>query len=345
MALLALREKKLGTSLPFSSRTLSSPDAASVLVPSSSTSFPPRFPDGAQRGSPQPGPSYSSGPSLIRSSNIWGLHANGSSSSSGFPGSPLAVVSAIHNRRAAEDLPRKAGESSLSYEPSLSDLSPSSPQPLSRLKARYTDTTPTKPSLGESSRIPVSRSPSLVAAAQQQINADEEKLIGRLAIQFSRVKRSIIASCVRRHAGDPDRAINEVQYINEQGRSVSPESDYVSSPARPAVPASRPAIPRPPVPVVTQPPPPAPRPIPKPKKNEKSAIYANRGSSGKRRDPDDSELEADGSGGESEMDWSGDDGPKRKRRKGIEQEMDAEGVALKAFNENAVEELTGTIGE
>jgi SWI/SNF-related matrix-associated actin-dependent regulator 1 of chromatin subfamily A len=45
------------------------------------------------------------------------------------------------------------------------------------------------------------------------------------------------------------------------------------------------------------------------------------------------------------MDWSGDDGPKRKRRKGIEQEMDAEGVALKAFNENAVEELTGTIGE
>ena len=71
------------------------------------------------------------------------------------------------------------------------------------------------------------------------------------------------------------------------------------------------------------------------------------GANGKRRDPDDVESApevSDDSDGESEMDWSGDDGPKKKRRKGNDPEVDAEGEALKAFNEVAVEVLTGTIG-
>ncbi len=149
-------------------------------------------------------------------------------------------------------------------------------------------------------------------------------------MQFRKVKRLLIAQAVRRHPGDPDRAINEVEYLNDQARSLSPESDFVTVPT----------------PVVARPPPPSPKHIPKPKKNEKSAIYANRQSTnGKKRDPDDSESEEVVSDGDSELDWSGDDGPKKKRRRGNGSEVDAEGEALKAFNGVLAEELTGTIGK
>ena len=175
-------------------------------------------------------------------------------------------MNAINNRRAAENLPREPGQSSLSYENrptggSFSDLSPSSPQPLSRLKTRYTEESPTKSSPGESSRTSTNRMPNLIAAAQQQHNAKEEQLIGRLALQFRNVTRPQIAQAVRRHRGDPDHAINEIQYIN--GNRSSPPSSS-SSP-----------IPVPP-PVISRPVP-SPKLPPRPKKNEKSAIYANRG--------------------------------------------------------------------
>ena len=364
-----MRQKKLGSTPyppPSSNNPLSSPESsssASILVPSSSpvkSPFPPRYPNPTSHGfRPPPSSSmFSSGPSLIRSSNIGGQTKTGSLSS--LPvvsGSPLAVVNAINNRRAAEDLPRKPGESSLSYEPSRSiptssaHLSPTSPQQLSRLKARYTDESPTKVSSphsspGESSRIPFSHSPSLVSAKQLQ---DEDRLVGRLCLQFRHVKRPLIAQAVRRNSGDPDRAINEVEFLNSRARSQSPEIEFVPSPviARVLVPPARdtPGIARHPPPSVVHAPPPSPKPTPKPRKNEKSTIYANRGTNGKRRDPDESESEEVVTEGDSEMDWSGDDGPKKKRRKGNEPEVDAEGQALNAFNDVTAEVLTGTIGE
>jgi SWI/SNF-related matrix-associated actin-dependent regulator 1 of chromatin subfamily A len=142
----------------------------------------------------------------------------------------------------------------------------------------------------------------------------------------------------------------EVSNMRKNGQSPTTSStDYAPTPKakmarpRPAVPSSPIVVPPSPAPV---------RPPPKAKKNEKSAIYANRtGGSGRRRDPD-SESEAEEepviAGGvgsdDSEMDWSGDEGRKKKRRRGND-ELDAEGAAVKAFNEDTVELLTGTIGE
>lgn len=90
----------------------------------------------------------------------------------------------------------------------------------------------------------------------------------------------------------------------------------------------------------------------KPKKNDESRIYANRenGHKGKRRDPDESESEAEalGSDGDSENDWSGDDGGRKRKKRRMDDDdddVDAEGAALKAFNEATVDVLTGTIGK
>jgi SWI/SNF-related matrix-associated actin-dependent regulator 1 of chromatin subfamily A len=47
----------------------------------------------------------------------------------------------------------------------------------------------------------------------------------------------------------------------------------------------------------------------------------------------------------SEGSWSGDEGRRKKRKRGNEPEVDGEGEAFKAFNEAAPEVLTGTIGE
>jgi len=84
---------------------------------------------------------------------------------------------------------------------------------------------------------------------------------------------------------------------------------------------------------------------PKPKKNEKSTIYQNRDKNAKRRDPDDSDSAEEVSDGESVNSWSGDEGRRKKRRRGDEPEVDAEGEALAAFNKAETEVLTGTIGE
>ena len=117
---------------------------------------------------------------------------------------------------------------------------------------------------------------------------------------------------------------------------------------------------------------PAHRPAPKPKKNENSRIYANRAAKAnkksRKRDPDESEESAEeldddeeeeegdvdmggGSGSDSEAAWSGDDKRKKKKRRTYadpdaeseEDEEGAEGVALKAFNEDTAEMITGTI--
>jgi hypothetical protein len=79
------------------------------------------------------------------------------------------------------------------------------------------------------------------------------------------------------------------------------------------------------------------------KKVSTSKIYKNRTKT-RRRDPDESSAEEASASG-SEADWSSDDGRKTKRRKTDENEIDAEGAALIAFNTETVDVLTGTIGE
>ncbi|ORY29510.1 SNF2 family N-terminal domain-domain-containing protein [Naematelia encephala] len=335
-----------------SSTNLSSPDSH-VLVPSSSS------PAGPSHTSKIPShgqvKTYSSG--VIPSSNLGAPRQ-----AFGNPlGTPSAVMHAIQNRKTAQDEKRPAGQSSLSYEPSrgLSE-SPSSPQSTSRITThRYPD----DPLSSPTSSRPVSRTPSLISAVKQQYDAPNEKLILRLANQFRNVNKVTIADAVRRFPNDLDRAINEVEYINNQRSDSNPNSPIqVFSPPVPRV---VPKVVHPPPYHIVHPPPGNATPIvhpativrssplvqpppviktPKSKKNEKSMIYKNRESDGKkRRDPDESSEGGEATDGESEMDWSGDEGPRRKKRKGEEDQIDAEGEALKAFNEVDADMLTGTI--
>lgn len=87
-----------------------------------------------------------------------------------------------------------------------------------------------------------------------------------------------------------------------------------------------------------------PRPI-KVTKGSTSNIYKNRDKGkSRRRDPDEDDSAEEASDG-SAADWSSDDGRKKKKRKMADDEVDAEGAALKAFNEEPADVLTGTIGE
>ena len=180
-------------------------------------------------------------------------------------------------------------------------------------------------------------------------------MITRLEMQFRNVERYVIRGVIKRHKGDADAAINEIAWIDNKykGSSAAPSPKLPGTPPTRPNPASSPGsspvfLPQPPRHhPVEQPPSPPPK-IGKPKKNEHSRIYANReqGATTKRRDPDESESEAGVSEAESEMDWSGDEGHRKRKRKGNEEdEVDAEGAALKAFNEVDVDRLTGTIGE
>ena len=165
-----------------------------------------------------------------------------------------------------------------------------------------------------------------------------EVVIRRLCNQFRETSPVVIADIVRRHKGNIDRAIHE----------ISTGAPRVTTPELPAFKQSD-IRPLPPAPVTLYPTPTAHK-SPKPRKNERSTIYANReiGHSTipekhKRRDLG-SESEADGAGSEaeSEMSWSGDEG--RRKRPRVDDDVDAEGGALEAFNENTVDLLTGTIG-
>lgn len=130
-------------------------------------------------------------------------------------------------------------------------------------------------------------------------------------------------------------------------------SSAASTPSRTAIPS----------PIST----PISKPAPKPRKNENSRIYANRGGKKKsrKRDPDESDTaeeesaeEVDdedeemdmGSDSDSDAGWSGAGRKKKKRRtyedpdaESEEDEESAEAVALKAFNEDTAEMITGTI--
>lgn len=228
------------------------------------------------------------------------------------------------------DTGRDEKYSSLNGSPSevLRAIHRHSPQPLGRPKPRYADPdeeeSPVKPTIAAPSTISGVRQPSLVLAAQSARDDQEEKMIQRLASQFPNVKRSIISSLLQKYPGNPDRAINQIHYANQM--KVEEESNIsIATTSKTSSP----------LPVSASP---AAFNSKSKKKNENSTIYANRK---RNRRSDGSEEEFSGS--ESEDDFSdGEDG--RKRRKGEDDEPDAEDAALKAFNEDSVETLTGTIG-
>ncbi|AFR99038.2 hypothetical protein C343_07023 [Cryptococcus neoformans C23] len=203
-----------------------------------------------------------------------------------------------------------------------------SPQPLRRPKPRYVDPdeeeSPVKPTPAAPSMISSVRQPSLVHAAQSVRDDHEEKMIQRLSSQFPNVEQSTISSLLRKYPGNPDRAINQIHYANQM---KAEQESYTS--AKNATSKRSSPLPVPASPVASN--------SKSKKKNENSTIYANR-----KRNRRSNDSEEEFSGGGSEDDFSdGEDG--RKRRKGEDDEPDAEDAALKAFNEDSVETLTGTI--
>ncbi|WRT65569.1 uncharacterized protein IL334_002514 [Kwoniella shivajii] len=377
-ALAALKQRKLQKPTTVEPINIASSPESHVLVPPSSSPAPvptkqsKYFSNGnhiAQKLNY--GSSSSSG--IIPSSGIGRRHENGDSQSQKtLTGSPQDVLKALHSRHAPESRSTTAvGSSAFSYDAvtsrngSLADLSPSSPQPLSRLKARYADPddpdSPTRPTTNiaaPSSPSSSSRQPSLVLAAQSHHKGEEARIsqmASRLSNQFSNVQQHVIVSLLKKYPDNPDRAINQIHAMNDRpGNSSpmhSPSSVSLSTPTRlevftpnkvrpPGQGQSRPTM----VARVSQSTSVAPknRDPPKPAKNAKSSIYANRAVNAKRRDPDESSSGGEMSEGDSEGSWSGDEGRKKKRRKG-DPEVDAEGEALKAFNEVDAEMLTGTI--
>ncbi|WWC60156.1 uncharacterized protein I303_102720 [Kwoniella dejecticola CBS 10117] len=417
-AIAALREKKLKKPSPVvETITVQSSPESHILVPPSSSPAP--TPQRSKYfGNSNGTSSHPNGSNPVSRSLTYGSNTNAGGNvipSSGIgrtvdtkqdestksqhtlTGSPQDVLKALHSRHNPQS--HSAGGSSanshsaFSFDASTSRngnsnttnpalLSPSSPQPLSRLKPRkYADPdepdSPVQP-LSRSSGAngipssPISsssRPPSLVLAAQKEEEKKIVEMADRLTLQFRSTPRNMILSLLRKFPDDPGRAINQIHAINDRNRTMSTASATATA-STTASPSSASATPprfeafQPnrvkPLPqagqghyrptLVQRPSastsslPSIPRQPPKPKKNEKSSIYANRASNGKRRDPDETSSGGEGemSDGDSEGSWSGDEGRKRKRRKG-DQEVDAEGEALKAFNEVDADMLTGTI--
>lgn len=150
--------------------------------------------------------------------------------------------------------------------------------------------------------------------------------------EYPKVERSQILRLLNQYPNHRTRVIEGVQALSKGLPVASTSSPIPSSTVpRPSTATLHTASPRVQVPQG------------KSRKNENSAIYAKRGNDGKKRNASGSESEGKMSDAESEMDWSDEEGPRRKKKKN-EDVMDPETVALKAFNSQTAEELTGTIG-
>lgn len=237
-------------------------------------------------------------------------------------------MKAINGRR--DEGQRDAnGGSSLSYEkptPSLDNLFDSPAKPSTPIVKRD--------EASPSTQKP--RTPSLIAAAQSSTSTatGTEAFIVRSLSQYRNVRRPQILELLRRFPNDRRRLIEEMKTLDAGGKPSA------SSPAAVSAASSSPA----PAPMLYTTVPKATVHLAKPRKNENSAIYAKRGTNGKKKQASDSESEGKLSEAESEMDWSDEDGPRKKKRKN-EEVMDPETVALDAFNNQTADELTGTIGE
>lgn len=243
--------------------------------------------------------------------------------------------------------------------PSAADFSPDSPQPLSRLKKRYDDSpsaSPTKPApaaiftppasaSGSASSTPARKVPAktLIGLAKQTHSDTLENQIKGLRSQFPSLPRETFTRALKRHGNDTEAVLKDLAAAKEGGEATPTASISASSSTasltsslqqykfQPSLPAKSPATAlAPPAPVR------AASPAKRSRKNEKSTIYAKREKGDQRRDPDEeSEMSDNDSDG-----W--DDGRRRKRRKSAD-DVDAEGQALKAFNEAEADVLTGTM--
>lgn len=235
-------------------------------------------------------------------------------------GSPADIMSALHNRHN----PDKAPGGSLSYENS----SPTSPPP-SRLKPKYAGS----PTVGV-----MKRQPSLVEAAKQQVLSGKDLKAAKWQTKFPSVPLEQIKVIIARAPDGNDGLIHRMLSA-EKGKAITASSQITATKSSSSTLVSSVPIhasssitisdfestPR------------------QSKKVSTSKIYKNRTKT-RRRDPDESSAEEASASG-SEADWSGDDGRKKKKRKTDDGEIDAEGAALKAFNEETADVLTGTIGE
>lgn len=222
-----------------------------VLVPSSS---PGAYP------APLPAPR---GSTAIPSSNLARTAAT--------LGSPLGALNAVRGNgngvagAAASVSPNGAKAAG---KPSLADFSPSSPQPLSRLKKRYgDDESPTKPAAASlvaaaggagpsRSGAAVSRfqpkgrgTPKLIAAAKAEHNSERETTINRFMTQFPNVPRHDIAQAMYRHGeNDAQALLNELRRANNRPAAAAPPPKTVNLQAfafQPAVPSSSSTAPPP----------------------------------------------------------------------------------------------------
>jgi SWI/SNF-related matrix-associated actin-dependent regulator 1 of chromatin subfamily A len=259
--------------------------------------------------------------------------------------------------------------------PSAADFSPDSPQPLSRLKKRYEDspsTSPTKatgrvPSPQITTSVPSSpatprsgvKANKLISLAKQTHNNEVEGSIKRLKTQFPGLERETYRRALERY-GSPDaegllkelgaaKAKADAAPSSQTSASSSTSNlasaleKYRFEPGVPTKPTSKGSSPAP-VPEVVRSASPAKRPRKNDQSNarrEKSTIYARREKQAKqaqRRDPDE---ESDHYSSDDDEAWT--DGSRRRKRRKSDDDIDAEGEALKAFNEAEAEVLTGTM--
>ena len=324
----SLKAKRLGASKvsPTYPTTPLSPDRT-ILVPQSSS------PAGQSPVSRLPQTNGNGNRNIIPSSN---LSRNGNGMPQKPSGSPEAVMKAMTARRDEGSRTNGSVATSLSYEPTkpvvatLDNLfdSPSQPATPSTVPDTVSPT--------------LKRTPSLIAAAQATRPGGtppqgQEGFIARALAQYRNVNRAQVLKLLAQYPNHRTRVFEGLRAL-DSGVPVASTSSLASSPLS-SVPSS---VPKPaasmhtpvPKPVVTQ---------SKPKKNENSALYAKRGSNGRKRSASGSESEGQMSEAESEVEWSDEGGPRRKKRKN-EDVMDPETVALNAFNTQTAEGLTGTIG-
>jgi hypothetical protein len=285
-------------------RTVLVPASSSPGMPSPDSRFPP-----ARSG-------------IIPSSNL--SRPNNNSASHGTPDGVMRAMMARKEEKANGNGKSGSNGNDNDRLPQLSDLFDTPP---SRSAPRGHDTS--------SPGVPRPKTPSLVAAAQASQQSSQgssvDDYISRLISQFPTVPRSEVMALHRQYPNDKAKVSLGVRAAARR-LSQAPASTSSSS-LNSAMAASNLHVP-----VARAQASPV-----KPRKNENSAIYSKRGNDGKKRRGSDSESEGQMSDAESEMDWSGDEGP-RKRKKKNDDVIRPEKAALKAFNENTVEELTGTIG-
>lgn len=236
--------------------------------------------------------------------------------------------------------------------PSLADFSPESPQPMSRLKHKYADSPSTSPTKQPAVATPpastsasASSTParklsakSLIGFAKQTHDNEIENEIKRLQPQFKGLPREAFTQALNRHGKGSEAVLTELAEAKRRADAAA-AAEKASKIASLQQYRFQPSLPTP----STPPEPARPEsPMKRGRKNEKSTIYAKRDKV-QRRDPDEESEADDDMSDDSDGDGWNDGSRRRKRRKSADDDIDATGQALKAFNEAEADVLTGTM--